>query len=151
MLPLNLPAYSPSIQLKNGKKFIFDRLRKKYVALTPEEWVRQHFLNFLLVYKNYPAGCTGNEISLSLNGLKKRCDTVVYDKFGNPLVIVEYKAVSVKITQDVFDQISLYNIVMKVPYLIVSNGMTHYCCQMDYENQTYCFLEDIPEYGDICC
>lgn len=149
MQPLNLPEFSPILKQESGKNFILDKLRRKYVALTPEEWVRQHFINFLVVYKNYPQGCTGNEISLSLNGLKKRCDTVIYDKKGAPLLIAEYKAPSVNITQEVFDQISLYNLVMKVPYLIVSNGINHYCCRMDYVKRSYCFLQDIPDYNEI--
>ena len=147
--PLNLPDYSPTIRSEAGKEYILDRLRKKYVALTPEEWVRQHFVNYLITCKNYPQGRTGNEVSLMLNGMKKRCDTVIYGKTGNPLMLVEYKAPEVPISQDVFDQISLYNLVMQVPYLVVSNGINHYCCQMNYENKTYRFLEDIPDYNDL--
>ena len=150
MQQLNLPDFSPLIRNDSGKKYIFDQLRKKYVILTPEEWVRQHFINYLLIYKHYLAGRIGNEISLLFNGLKKRCDSVVYDNFGQPLMIIEYKSSSVKITQGVFNQISLYNLTMRVPYLIVSNGINHYCCLMDYEKKTYTFLQEIPDYEEIC-
>ena len=130
----------------NGKYFIFDPLRKKYILLTPEEWVRQHFVNYLISCKGYPSGRIGNEISLCLNGRKRRCDTVIYSQEGMPCVIVEYKAPHISISQDVFDQIVRYNIVLQVEYLIVSNGKNHYCCQIDYKNQSYVFLEEIPEY-----
>ncbi|MCD7973005.1 MAG: type I restriction enzyme HsdR N-terminal domain-containing protein [Candidatus Azobacteroides sp.] len=146
--PLNLPDFSPVIKNEKGKYFIFDPLRKKYIALTPEEWVRQSFIHYLLKYKNYPAGRIGNEIRLIYNGLKKRCDSVVYNHFGQPIIIIEYKAPSVPITQHVFNQICVYNLTMQVPYLIVSNGLKHYCCQMDYKNKSYCFLEDIPDYNE---
>jgi len=148
-LHLNLPEFSPRIQERSGKFYIFDSLRKKYIKLTPEEWVRQHFINYLLVYKKYPAGRIGNEISLLYNGMKKRCDTVVYDNTTQPLILIEYKAPDVKITQSVFEQISVYNLAMQVPYLIVSNGMNHYCCYVDYTQSSYRFLEDIPDYPNL--
>jgi hypothetical protein len=146
---INLPAFSPQIRDFSGKKLIFDRLRKKYVALTPEEWVRQHFVNYLLTCKHYPAGRIGNEISLKYNGLKKRCDTVVYDHFGHPLMLVEYKASTTAISQEVFDQIARYNLTMRAPYLAVSNGIRHYCCQMNYGEGTYCLLNEIPDYPEL--
>ena len=146
---LNLPKFSPRIKENSGKRFIFDSLLKKYVKLTPEEWVRQHFVNYLLIYKKYPGGRIGNEISLLYNGMKKRCDTVIYNEFTQPLILIEYKAPDVKITQSVFDQISVYNLAMQVPYLIVSNGMSHYCCYVDYAQCSYSFLEDIPDYQNL--
>ena len=124
MLSLNLPSYEAKIVQRNGKNVIFDTLRKRYVALTPEEWVRQHFVHFLTDYKGYPKGLLANEIQLNLNGTKKRCDTVLYDKNLSAKLIVEYKAPHVEITQAVFDQITGYNMVLKVKYLIVSNGLS---------------------------
>lgn len=149
MLALNLPSYPFKIANKAGKRFIFDPLRKKYVALTPEEWVRQHFIQYLLSYKGYPQGLLANEVQIALNGTRKRCDTVLYDKNLSALMIVEYKAPHIEITQAVFDQITRYNMVLRVKYLIVSNGIKHYCCRIDYSQQKYEFLPDIPNYQDL--
>ena len=149
MSALNLPSYDTKICEKEGKPQILDPLRKSYVALTPEEWVRQHFVNYLTVHKGYPAALMANEVAITLNGMKRRCDTVVYDKELRPRVIVEYKAPSVRITKEVFAQISRYNLTLRVDYLIVSNGMQHYCCKMDYEKGSYTFLQEIPEYSKI--
>jgi len=149
MLRLNLPPYDVKIKKTDDKLFVFDGLRRKYVALTPEEWVRQHFINFLVKEKSYPQNLIVNEAQINLNSQKVRCDTVVYDRNTNPLVIVEYKAPHVTISQQVFDQIAKYNIVLKVGYLIVSNGLEHYCCKIDYEAQSYCYLEEIPFYKDL--
>ena len=149
MSALNLPSYDTKICEKEGKQQILDPLRKSYVALTPEEWVRQHFVNYLTVHKGYPAALMANEVAITLNGMKRRCDTVVYDKELRPRVIVEYKAPSVRITKEVFAQISRYNLTLRVDYLIVSNGMQHYCCKMDYEKGSYTFLQEIPEYSKI--
>lgn len=149
MLSLNLPTYEAKIAKRNGKNVIFDIIRKRYVALTPEEWVRQHFVHFLSNYKNYPISLMANELLLNLNGTKKRCDTVLYRKDLSAQMIVEYKAPHVDITQKVFDQIARYNIVLKVDYLVVSNGLEHYCCRMDYGRLSYAFLPDIPDYKDL--
>ena len=146
---LNLPAFDAKIAVKEGKRTIFDVLRRKYVALTPEEWVRQHFVHFLLEHKGYPAVLLANEVQVQLNGTKKRCDTVLYRRDLTARMIVEYKAPEIVITQKVFDQIMRYNMVLKVDYLIVSNGLQHYCCRMDYGNNSYAFLQDIPEYGEL--
>lgn len=135
--------------MRNGKRCVFDPVRHKYVALTPEEWVRQHFVNFLIAKKGYPASLLGNEISLSLNGTAKRCDTILFSRTASPQMIIEYKAPHIKITQNVFSQISRYNMALHVDYLVVSNGLTHYCCRMDYEHWTYAFLPDIPAYKDL--
>lgn len=149
MLSLNLPAFAAKIVTKNGRNLVFDPLRHKYVALTPEEWVRQHFVHFLLSCKGYPSALMANEVQVHLNGTRKRCDTVLYSRDLSARMIMEYKAPNVEITQAVFDQIMRYNMVLKVDYLVVSNGMQHYCCRLDYTNQSYCFLPDIPDYGSL--
>ena len=146
---LNLPGYEAKIREKEGKREIFDRLRRCYVTLTPEEWVRQHFVNMLIEYKGYPATLTANEVSITLNGMMRRCDTVVYDKNLRPIAIVEYKAPTVKIDEKVFAQIARYNLVLKVNFLIVSNGLQHFCCKMDYEKNSYSFLREIPAYDVV--
>ena len=149
MLELNLPSFDINVKKIGGKLSILDPLRRKFVALTPEEWVRQHFVNFLLREKGYPAALIANEIRIDLNKLKKRCDSVVYNRDLSPLMIIEYKAPDVEITQQVFDQIVRYNIVLKVKYLIVSNGLNHYCCIIDYDKQSFSYLSDIPNYTDL--
>lgn len=129
---------------------VFDPLRRKYVALSPEEYVRQHFTAWMIDSLGYPASLMNNEVSLSLNDTKRRCDTVVFRSDGSPAVIVEYKAPTVAITQKVFDQIARYNMVLRSRFLIVSNGLSHFCCEMDYEKETYRFLPNIPLWtGDI--
>lgn len=128
---------------------IYDSLRRKYVALTPEEWVRQHFVNWLISDKEYPTSLMANEAGIKLNSLTRRCDTVVYDQHLDPLMIIEYKESNISITQDVFDQIVRYNTVLKVQYIVVSNGVKHYCCKMNYEKQSYDFLIDIPNYREL--
>lgn len=149
MLELNLPSFDINVKKIGGKLSILDPLRRKFVALTPEEWVRQHFVNFLLREKGYPAALIANEIQIDLNKLKKRCDSVVYNRDLSPLMIIEYKAPDVDITQQVFDQIVRYNIVLKVKYMIVSNGLNHYCCIIDYDKQSFNYLSDIPNYTDL--
>ncbi len=149
MTELNLPRYSFRVKEENGKQFIFDTLRKRYVLLTPEEWVRQHFVAYLIQDKGYPSGRIGNEISLLQNGRKRRSDTVVYDVMGNPFIIIEYKAPHINITQEVFNQIIRYNSVLKVRYLIVSNGLQHFCCRVDYEHHKCDFLSEIPTYDAL--
>lgn len=149
MLELNLPPFEKKITTEGNKSSIFDIIRRRYVALTPEEWVRQHFVHFLIEHKGYPQSLMGNEVSLDLNGMSRRCDTVVFDRSLKPRVIIEYKAPTVKVTQRVFDQICRYNIVLQVDYLIVSNGLDHYCCRVDYASQSYQFLPDIPTYSEI--
>lgn len=147
MLSLNLPSFAAKVKEKDGKPVIFDPVRRKYVALTPEEWVRQHFVNYLVTNKGYPKELLANEVPVKLNGTAKRCDTVAYNRFLAPLMIVEYKAPTIEITSAVFDQIVRYNMVLHVRYLTVSNGISHFCCKIDYENLTYSFLEGIPKYG----
>ena len=147
---LNLPEFECKLKKReDGGWTIHDRLRDRWVALTPEEWVRQHFVEWLIADKGFPAALMGNEVSLTQNGIARRCDTVVADRTGQPLVIVEYKAPTINISQKTFDQIVRYNMVLHARYLIVSNGMNHYCCQIDYETGSYRFLEDIPCYHDL--
>lgn len=146
MFALNLPKFETKIIQRNGKPAIFDILRRRYIALTPEEWVRQHFVHFLIKHKGYPQALLGNEISLKLNGTDKRCDSVLYYRDATPRMIIEYKAPHIAVNQKVFEQISRYNLVLRVDYLVVSNGLVHYCCKMDYEKQSYTFLSDIPDY-----
>jgi hypothetical protein len=146
---LNLPKAQLSIQTTPDGDKVFDPLRKKYVAITPEEIVRQNFTAFLISYCGYPAGLMANEIGITLNGTSRRCDTVVYSRNGKPLVIIEYKAPSISINQRTFDQIVRYNMVLQASYLIVSNGLQHYCCSIDYANHTYKFLPKIPPYNDL--
>lgn len=128
---------------------IYDPLRRKFIALTPEEWVRQHFVNWLISNKEYPTSLMANEAGIKLNSLTRRCDTVVYNQHLDPLMIIEYKESNISITQDVFDQVVRYNTVLKVPYIVVSNGVNHYCCKMNYEKQSYDFLTDIPNYREL--
>jgi len=149
MYSLNLPSYDAKIR-KNGSIIeIYDTLRRKYVALTPEEWVRQYFVNWLISDKSYPASLMANEASIKLNSLTRRCDTVVYNQLLEPLMIIEYKESNIPVTQGVFDQVVRYNTVLKVKYIVVSNGINHYCCKMDYDKQSYDFLTDIPNYIDL--
>ncbi len=149
MYELNLPKYGIKIKNDKGHQSIFDVLRRKYVALTPEEWVRQHFVHFLIEHKGYPKALMANEIQLAIGNKKLRCDSVLYDRTLKPRMIIEYKAPTVSITQKVFDQITIYNMLLHVDYLVVSNGIKHYCCRMDYDNQKYLFLEDIPDYQNL--
>ena len=149
MLDLNLPPFNINVKKMDGKLSVFDCLRRKFVALTPEEWVRQHFVNYLISEKGYPQALIANEIQINLNNQKKRCDSVVYNRELAPLMIVEYKSPDVNITQAVFDQIIRYNIVLRVDYLIVTNGLNHYCCKMDYDTQTFSYLPDIPLYNEL--
>ena len=148
---LNLPAFGarvrPDADSVRGGLEIYDALRRKWVALTPEEWVRQNFVNFLVAERGYPAALMANEVEIKLYGLSRRCDTVVYDTRLQPRVVVEYKAPSVAITQKVFDQIARYNIVVNAGVLIVGNGLRHYCCRFDGEG--YRFLRDVPPYAQL--
>ena len=149
MYRLNLPSYETKFQEKGGKQLIFDFLRRKYVALTPEEWVRQHFTHWLVEQKGYPKGLLGNEVALKCGDKTLRCDSILYNKEAKPQMIIEYKAPTVAVTQHVFNQITAYNLLLHVDYLVVSNGVQHYCCQMDYEHQSYVFLNDIPSYSEL--
>ena len=149
MQELNLPKFEIRVQRQKDKLTIFDFLRRRYVALTPEEWVRQHFTHFLVEHKGYPKGLLANEVELSVGDKSLRCDSVLYDRELHPQMIVEYKAPKIKLTQKVFQQIATYNLLLHVDYLVVSNGIEHHCVKMDYDNQKYLFLDDIPEYKNL--
>lgn len=146
MTNLNLPTYSFKIKSKENKLYIFDILRKKNVVLTPEEWVRQNFIQFLLQEKKYPKSLIAIEKQLKINNLIKRTDILVFAKNGLPNIIIECKAPNIKISQDTFDQIARYNLKLNANYLIVTNGLQHYYCKMDHENSNYKFLNEIPNY-----
>ena len=146
MQKLNLPHYKFRIKSNENKMLIFDNLRKKYMVLTPEEWVRQNFVQFLIEAKKYPTSLIAIEKQVIVNNLKKRSDILVFNKEGNPHIIVECKAPKIKITQATFDQIARYNLKLKANFLIVTNGLEHFYCKMDFEKETYIFLKEIPDY-----
>ena len=146
---LNLPPFGLKISERAGKTIVWDPIRKVWTAFTPEENVRQAFVSYLVNHKGYPASHIANEQAIELNGMSRRCDSVIYDKAGAPKVIVEYKRPTVAITNKVFAQIARYNIVLHVDYLIVSNGLKHYCIKMEYPAGKYIFLQDIPNYSDL--
>ena len=146
MQPLNLPTYKFRIKSNENKFAIFDIIRKKYVVLTPEEWVRQHLIHYLIEEKNYPISLIAVEKKVTVNKLTKRTDILIFNLFGLPEIIVECKAPSIKINQDTFDQIARYNLTLNATYLMVTNGINHYYCAMDFENERYSFLKDIPNY-----
>lgn len=149
MFQINLPTFETNIVNRDGHVQIFDILRRRYVALTPEEWVRQHFIHFLISEKHYPQSLLANEVSLTVGTEWRRCDSVLYYKDLRPRMILEYKAPTIAITQRVFEQIQTYNAVLHVPYLVVSNGMSHYCCHVDYDRRKASFLRDIPSYDEL--
>jgi len=149
MLKLNLPEYHFRTRSAGDRTEIFDNLRKKYVALTPEEWVRQNFIQFLIDEKKVPEGLICVEMMLKYNRLVRRCDIAIYNTSGLPAMIVECKAPNIEISQDVFDQIARYNMTLKVKYLVVTNGLRHFCCKIDFENKNYEFLNYIPTYQEF--
>jgi len=146
MQELNLPSYNFRLKEENNIVFIFDAIRKKFVVLTPEEWVRQNFIRFLTEDKKYPASLVAVEIGLKYNQLRKRADVLIYNKAGQPHLMIECKAPEVKISQDTFHQIAAYNMSFKVNYLVVTNGLDHFCCKMDYTSNSYQFLQMIPDF-----
>lgn len=146
MQVLNLPTYQFKIKSSENKLFIFDIVRKKYVVLTPEEWVRQHFLHYLIEEKQYPISLIAVEKQLTINNLTKRTDILVFNTQGKPEIIVECKAPNIPISQHTFDQIARYNLKLNATFLIVSNGLEHFYCTLDFKNETYQFLKEIPIY-----
>jgi type I site-specific restriction endonuclease len=148
-MELNLPQFSFRIKETSGKKVIFDQFRRRWVALTPEEWVRQNFSRYLTEIKHFPASLVAVERSLRINQRDFRSDIVLFSKSGNPLAVVECKSPEVKISQEVFDQIARYNLDLRVDYLIVTNGLSHYCCRFDPQQLTYTFLSELPDYKEI--
>ena len=135
MISLNLPPFDIKLQGSREHPRIFDMLRRRYVALTPEEWVRQSFVHYLVEHLGYPAALLANEVSLQVGQKQLRADSVVYDRRLQPRVIIEYKAPSVSLTQKVFDQVMAYNLLLHVDYLMVSNGLEHHCFKIDYEGK----------------
>lgn len=149
MIKLNLPEANLQIKATTNGHRIYDRIRQKFVSLTPEEWVRQNFVEYLISCKDIPQSLIANEIGITLNSTRRRCDTVIYDLTAMPLIIVEYKSPSVEISQSTFDQIVRYNMVLHARYLIVSNGLQHYCCRINYETKSYTFLKELPPYSEL--
>jgi virulence-associated protein VagC len=147
---LNLPEYSFRIIRKGGAEMILDPLRKKYIKLTPEEWVRQNFIQYLIHEGKYPAGLIGIEVMFRYNKLKKRVDILVHNRKGEPVMIVECKSDEVKLNDKVSDQIVEYNMNFRIPYLVVTNGMQHYAVKItDYEQHKFDYLMAIPLYEDL--
>ncbi len=149
METLNLPTYSFSVKSEEGRSYIFDSIRRKYVLLTPEEWVRQHFIRYLVEEKGFPASLIAVEKEFRFNRMKKRTDILAHDRRGEPVVLVECKAPAVGIGREVFNQIGLYNLSYNVPWLIVTNGMKHYCCRYDEGKAEYLFTDSIPAWDEI--
>jgi type I site-specific restriction endonuclease len=146
---LNLPPFEFNIRNEGQSSQIFDTVRRKFVALTPEEWVRQHFIHYLKKEKGFPYSLMAVEKQLRVNNLSRRADIVLHGKDGKPLMAVECKAPSVKISQEVFDQAARYNISLNVPFFVLTNGMDHFCCASDEAGRKYIFLEEIPSFNDI--
>lgn len=146
MHQLNFPAYKFRFKNSENKIAVFDEIRKKFVILTPEEWVRQHVVRYLLEAKNYPKSLINVEKLLKINGITKRYDVVVFNTDGSIFILVECKSADISISQITFDQIARYNMTMKAEYLMVTNGLNHYFCQMDFEQEQYNFLQELPDY-----
>lgn len=149
MIPLNLPSFDIKLQGTREHPRILDVLRRRYVALTPEEWVRQSFIHYLIEHLGYPQTLLANEVPLRVGDKQLRADSVLYDRHLQPKMIIEYKAPTIPITQRVFEQIAAYNILLHVDYLIVSNGLNHYCCKVNYNSKECLYLDYIPRYEEI--
>jgi type I site-specific restriction endonuclease len=149
MEALNLPTYFFKIKEVNGKKYIFDEVRRRFVALNPEEWVRQHMIKFLNLDRNYPLSLFAIEKKHLHNRMARRCDFVVYSREGNPLMVVECKAPGVEIGQQAFDQANRYNQVYKAPFLLITNGKKHFCCRINMQKQGFEFLQEIPPFETL--
>lgn len=147
--PLNLPAYPFKLKQLDNSTYIFDDIRRKYLVLTPEEWVRQHIVQYMIREKGYPKSLIKLEGGMKLNSMQKRTDIIAFNSAGHKVLLVECKAPSVKISQKVFDQIARYNIVHQIPLLAVTNGLEHYYCQIDFIAKGYSFLESLPPYGSL--
>ncbi|MGY3795366.1 type I restriction enzyme HsdR N-terminal domain-containing protein [Aquimarina sp. 433] len=146
MQKLNFPAYQFRFKSSENKISIFDRIRKKFIILNPEEWVRQHTIQYLIENKKYPESLINVEKLIKVNDLNKRYDIIIFNPDGSIYLIIECKSPTVKITQHVFDQIARYNLALNAEYLMITNGMNHYYCQLDYVEKRYSFLKDIPDY-----
>jgi hypothetical protein len=146
MQQLNFPSFNFRFKNSENKMAIFDEIRKKYIILTAEEWVRQHVIQFLIQVKKYPKSLINVEKILNVNGLRKRYDIVVFNPNGSVFILVECKAPEIKTSQATFDQIARYNMTLNAQYLMVTNGLNHYFCQMDFDNEKYNFLKELPDY-----
>lgn len=151
MTPLNLPPFPIRISRDTTNvQRVFDPLRNRWIKLTPEEWVRQHFINYLVNHKNYPSSLLANEISIPLNGSLRRCDSVLYHREGlAPRMIIEYKAAHIPITEAVFRQVCAYNSELRADYVVVTNGITHYICEIDNTTHSFKYLPEIPDFKDL--
>jgi hypothetical protein len=150
MIKLNLPEYDFRTKMEGEKPFIFDCIRKKYVALTPEEWVRQNFIQYLSMEKKYPESLMAVEKLILVNKNQRRFDLLVYQRNGQPHLIAEFKAPNVKITQETFDQVVRYNMSLRVERVVVSNGLQHFACEIDYLKNSYSYLPEIPVFCERC-
>ncbi len=149
MEKLNLPSYDYTLRTQNKQRVILDPIRKRFVPLTPEEWVRQHFVQYLIRNFGVPPALIGIEVSIPIQDRYYRADIVVYNRQIQPVMIVECKRPSVQLTQNTFDQVGHYNIALKVPYLAIANGMMYYCCIFDQISRSYRFLDEIPHYQTL--
>ncbi|WP_373519835.1 type I restriction enzyme HsdR N-terminal domain-containing protein [Pricia sp.] len=147
MRPLNFPAYGFRLKNSENNIHIFDAIRKKFVVLQPEEWVRQHVVNYLMIDKKYPMSLINVEKQLTINRMRKRYDVVVFKPDGHIDILVECKGPKIEITQQTFDQIARYNLQLQANYLMVTNGLEHYYCKMDFDAEKYSFLTDIPDFS----
>lgn len=148
-MELNLPSFNFKFSEHSSGRKIFDVIRKKYVMLTPEEWVRQHMIHYLIDFKSFPKGLMAVEKSISVDSLVRRPDIVVYDRNAKPLLIVELKSTDVKISEDTILQVAMYNKKLNVPFLILSNGLSHYCAKFDYQDNRLQFLDEILDYKQL--
>jgi len=149
MQPLNLPTYSFNIKFRGEREWIFDVFRRDWYLLTPEEWVRQNFARYLCEALDYPESLLLFEHKITHNTLTRRCDIVVYNRLGQPIILVECKAPDIVLNQKTFDQIARYNMVLGVDILLVTNGLSHFCIQMDPRTATYSFLKEIPSFRSM--
>lgn len=147
--PLNLPEYEHRFKREGKKTKIFDHVRKKFLVLTPEEWVRQNFIQFLIREKHYPASLISIEKGLKVNQISKRCDVLIHNSYGKAMLLVECKSPNVKLSSETYHQAAIYNLNFKLPFLIVTNGLQHFCSKINFADSTYSFLEDIPDYDQI--
>lgn len=150
MQKLNLPEYDFRTKTEEGKPWIFDNIRKKFVVLTPEEWVRQNFIQYLKTEKKYPETLMAVEKKVMVNHNQRRFDLLIYSRNGHPNLIAEFKAPGVKITQETFDQVVRYNMALRVERVVVSNGLQHFACEIDYTKNSFSYLPEIPAYCEKC-
>ncbi len=146
---LNLPKFDPKLTMRGIEQLIFDVVRRKYIVLTAEEWVRQHFLNYLIKHKAYPIGLIRVEQQVLVSSIPQRADIVVYSRKGQPIMVVECKAPGVELSNSTFAQAARYNISLGANYLVITNGMDHFCCKVNLESNSYLFLNEIPVFDDL--